>query len=435
MLCRCAGCNQSFLSFHTHGLQSPDSSRDLEVLPAKRSVLKSIVNIFRPSNEPQDSDSDSSSSSSSSSSPSRKPHVIIHFKQSSQHSLSSLAHAIYTPSLIVRLPDDVLARVFVHANASDTMGWLTALRISLVSRRWRVLAHAMPQLWTYIRVVTRPWAHEAVWWYQHLARNLPLTVQLEGGKVDGVVELLGDRVRRWDVLIRRGGEAYSVGPGVGGLRVGTVVLQGNASFLAQVHGMERLVVRENAVFDNATDLYALPILTKVLTLEAIPHNIDAFLASYVLPRLTTLEIVIPDGHGLLQDARRLLQALTGMIQRSGCTLKTLVLKNVAAETEGLLKLFRCTDSLKTLVIHGKIIADDLVRNLSVTFQHAETVLLPKLRALELVWDAGAEEDAVMDMAESRTSRLGASATGYKGLKSVVLRRRGGRRDFAKDGCL
>lgn len=110
------------------------------------------------------------------------------------------------------LPPEIWIRIFTEASI-DLYQWLTPLRISLVCRYWRDIAHSEPHLWTNICVDVRhvkrsgrwiSWqTFETVWWFLHLSKDEPLDVKVDLLGHDGdlefkhAVDMVVEHSARW----------------------------------------------------------------------------------------------------------------------------------------------------------------------------------------------------------------------------------------------
>ncbi|PBK63453.1 hypothetical protein ARMSODRAFT_1088523 [Armillaria solidipes] len=110
------------------------------------------------------------------------------------------------------LPPEIWIRIFTEAS-TDLHQWLTPLRISLVCRYWRDIAHSVPHLWTSICVDVQhvkrsgrwiSWrTFETVWWFLHLSKHKPLDVKVDLLGYDGdleferTVEIIAEHSARW----------------------------------------------------------------------------------------------------------------------------------------------------------------------------------------------------------------------------------------------
>ncbi|KAK0491618.1 hypothetical protein IW261DRAFT_99583 [Armillaria novae-zelandiae] len=127
------------------------------------------------------------------------------------------------------LPPEIWIRIFTEASL-DLHQWLTPLRISLVCRYWRDIAHSVPHLWTNICVDVRhvkrsgrwiSWqTFETVWWFLHLSRYKPLDVKVDLLGHDGdleferTVEMIAEHSARWRSANIRAGTLEFVIPEV-----------------------------------------------------------------------------------------------------------------------------------------------------------------------------------------------------------------------------
>ncbi len=373
--------------------------------------------------------------------------ILPRIRQRAPKSIGALAVILFAGCPIASLPTELKILIFQYA-CEDTEYWLTALNLSLVSREWRGIAHALPVLWSHIAVdvpaVKRtgrwtPWrTFEIVWWYIHLAGEAPLSVKVDFLALGGDIEfkwaanLLVQKAARWEQAeircapedlrtfkeIKISGlpmlktlkfhvedgfgkrcksfqnapklEEHS--PGglsprqcvVGWNKLKTVIL---ADFfdchlyenLQDALVMKELVIDEDCVFETAFGGGEfIPVSASTLTMRSIPRLMYTFLEVFVFPCLTTVDISVVDDHPV--DSR-FIPSFLSMLKHSGCSLRTLKVHNIPLSDEMVLAILACTPKLRALAIHESAqqhcITDAFLRNLS-------TVLLPKLRKLELV---------------------------------------------------
>ncbi|KAF9020102.1 hypothetical protein BDZ89DRAFT_1072484 [Hymenopellis radicata] len=411
--------------------------------------------------------------------------ILPRIRKRAPESIGAVAVALSTGCPFSGLPTELKILIFQYA--CDGMEyWLTALTLSLVSREWRGIAHALPNLWSHIAVdvptVKRtgcwtPWrAFEIVWWYLHLAGEARLSVKVDLFAMDGDMEfewaakLLAQKAARWrqaDIrcapedlcsfkeikvsglpmlktlkfnvedglgkrckAFRNAPKLEEHSPGgvspricvVGWNKLKTVILMdffdcALYEYLEDASAMKELVIDADCFFETAFGGgIFIPLSASTLTMRSVPRLMYTFMEVFVFPALTTVDISIPDGSAM--DSR-FIPSFLSMLKHSGCSIRALKLHNVPLSDESLLDILTCTPKLRTLAIHEPAqehcITEALLRNLS-------TVLLPKLRKLELVWSYDGGENRVLSMVESR---IGQADTGVKGLQSIVLGRRFG----------
>ncbi|KAF9023159.1 hypothetical protein BDZ89DRAFT_1070161, partial [Hymenopellis radicata] len=159
---------------------------------------------------------------------------------------------------------------------------------------------------------------------------------------------------------------------------------------------------------------SIPLSASRLTMRSVPRLVDStFMGAFVLRSLTVVNISLADGSAV--DAR-FLPSFVGLLKRSGCSLMQLTLHNVPLDDEAILDILACTPQLWGLTIH------EPAKEHCITNAFVSTVLLPKLRRLELVWSYDACEERILDMVER-----------MKGLEYVVLGRRFGLE--LSEGCV
>ncbi|KAF8901757.1 hypothetical protein CPB85DRAFT_121806 [Mucidula mucida] len=392
--------------------------------------------------------------------------VDTHSRGSSLTNKGNYTMALHTGALIAGLPIELIIMIFQYA-CNDIQCWLTALSLSLVSREWRSIAHALPELWTHIVVdIRRTGRLEMVLWYLHLSRDAPLDVKidilgdewesehtlslrqvfrnatrwqradircssedlqvLKGIKKVGVsmLEILrfdvagsGLEVEKckafWDAPRLREYAPGGVAPSecvVAWGQLKTVVIRDffdEELFegLRDAEGMEELVMDEECFFGTAFGAgMSIPLSASRLTMRSVPRLVDStFMGAFVLPSLTVVDISI--AHGSAVDSR-FVPSLVGMLKRSECSLRELTLVNVPLDDEAVLNILVCTPQLRALALH------EPAREHCITNAFLSTVSLPELRKLDLVWSYDACEERVLDLVE-RLEKLEAVVLGRR----------------------
>ncbi|KAF9048297.1 hypothetical protein BDZ89DRAFT_1253589 [Hymenopellis radicata] len=448
----CSACKGTFTSYHQH---SPFAA-----IPHAKTLFPFITNLTfeRPdvecvqengiirvaSTKPSNDDSISCSS------------LVPHSGKASLIDKGAYPAVFYTGASITRLPTELLILVFQSA-CSDVKDWLTALALSLVSRDWRSIVHALPELWTHIFVdFEHAESLELVWWYIHLSRDAPLEVKMhiigDGEyytyQAAGLLVMNATRWRWAHILwIKNAGvpmleslkfhvlgngsnvkrcEAFRDAPRLreyapGGVsptqcvvawdQLKTVAIRDFYDadlyeYLRDAEAMEELVVDEECFFGTPYGGMSIPLSAERLTMRSVPCLVDiTFMDAFVLPSLTVVDICIVDGSAV--DAF-FVPSFVGMLKRSGCSLLELRVHNVPLDDEALLDILACTPRLQALTIH------EPAKEHCITNAFLLNLVLPELRMLELVWSYDADEEHVLDMVER-----------MKGLEAVVLGRRFG----------